>query len=113
MFFLRFPVTDCKLELCSFPDSGKIEVPKDPLHLAFKVENLDNCIFKLKHSRSPITEGPIETSNGTCFIFTKNPDKYEIELMQYSKQGLRKLKFEKLEVIDCEPKPATLEGFIA
>jgi lactoylglutathione lyase len=55
------------------------------VHLAFEVENLDNCIFKLEHSRIPITEGPIETSNGTRFIFTEDPDKYEIELMQHSK----------------------------
>ena len=85
LVFLRFPGTDCELELCSFPDSGKIEVPEDLVHLAFEVENLDNCIFKLERSRIPITEGPIKTSNGSRFIFTKDPDKCEIELMLYSK----------------------------
>jgi lactoylglutathione lyase len=83
LVFLRFPDTECELELCSFPDSGGVEVPEDLVHLAFQVENLDNCIFKLQHERVPITEGPIETSNGTRFIFTEDPDKYEIELMQY------------------------------
>ncbi len=82
LVFLRFPDTECELELCSFPNSGKVEVPEDLVHLAFEVENLDNCIFKLKHARVPITEGPIETSNGTRFIFIEDPDKYEIELMQ-------------------------------
>jgi lactoylglutathione lyase len=85
LVFLRFPGTDCELELCSFPGSGKIKVPEDLVHLAFEVENLDNCILKLEHSRVPITEGPIETSNGTRFIFTEDPDKYEIDLMQHSK----------------------------
>ena len=82
LVFLRFPGTECELKLRSFPDSGKVEVPEDLVHLAFEVENLDNFIFKLKHGRIPIMEGPIETSNGTRFIFTEDPDKYLTELMQ-------------------------------
>ncbi len=82
LVFLRFPNTDCELELCSFPNSGKVEVPEDLVHLAFEVENLEDCALKLKQARIPITEGPIESSNGTRFIFTEDPDKYEIELMQ-------------------------------
>ena len=82
LVFLRFPGTGCKLELCSFPDSGTIEVPEDLVHLAFEVESLENCILKLEQSGVPITEGPIESSNGTRFIFTEDPDKYEIELIQ-------------------------------
>ena len=86
LVFLRFPGTGCKLELCSFPDSGKIEVPEDLVHLAFEVESRENCIFKLEQSKIPITEGPIESSNGTRFIFTEDPDKYEIELIQPASQ---------------------------
>lgn len=82
LVFLLFPGTDCKLELCSFPDSGKIEVPEDLVHLAFEVESLEKCILKLEQSGTSITEGPIESSNGTRFIFTEDPDKYEIELIQ-------------------------------
>ena len=82
LVFLRFPGTGCKLELCSFSDSGKIEVPEDLVHLAFEVESLENCILKLEQARIPITEGPIESSNGNRFIFTEDPDKYEIELIQ-------------------------------
>ena len=83
---LRFPDTNCELELCSFPGSGSIEVPEDLVHLAFQVEDLDQCMSKLKEKGVPITEGPIETGNGTRFIFTEDPDKYEIELRQYSKK---------------------------
>jgi lactoylglutathione lyase len=86
LVFLRFPGTGCKLELCSFSDSGKIEVPEDLVHLAFQVESLENCILKLEQSGIPITEGPIENSNGTRFIFTEDPDKYEIELIQPASQ---------------------------
>jgi lactoylglutathione lyase len=38
---------------------------------------------KLNAVGVPITEGPLETSNGTKFIFTEDPDKYEIELMYH------------------------------
>ena len=37
LVFLRFPDTDCELELCSFPDSGSIKVPEDLVHLACQV----------------------------------------------------------------------------
>lgn len=83
LVFLRLPETDCNLELCSFPDSGKIEVPEDLVHLAFEVQDLDKCVAKLKEQGVPITEGPIQTESGTQFIFTEDPDKYEIELMQF------------------------------
>ena len=86
LVFLRFPGTNCDLELCSFPDSGNIEVPEDLVHLAFQVENLEWCMTKLEEEGIPITEGPIEPENGTRFIFTEDLDKHEIELMQYSKK---------------------------
>jgi lactoylglutathione lyase len=83
LVFLRLPETDCNLELCSFPDSGEIEVPEDLVHLAFEVQDLDKCVAKLKEQGVLITEGPIQTESGTQFIFTEDPDKYEIELMQH------------------------------
>ncbi|MEK9628221.1 MAG: VOC family protein, partial [Nitrospinota bacterium] len=60
-----------------------VHVPEDLVHLAFQVDDLETCIEKLNAAKIPITEGPIESSNGTKFIFTEDPDKYEIELMQY------------------------------
>ena len=83
LVFLRFPETDCALELCSFPDSGTVDVPEDLVHLAFQVQDLKMCVDKLESAGIPITEGPVEMGGGTRFIFTEDPDKYEIELMQY------------------------------
>ena len=83
LVFLKFPDMDCELELCSFPDSGNVHVPEDLVHLAFEVDDLERCIERFKVAGVLITEGPIESSNGTRFIFTEDPDKYEIELMQY------------------------------
>jgi lactoylglutathione lyase len=81
LVFLKFPGMDCELELCSFPDSGSVHVPEDLVHLAFEVDALEACIKKLNVAGVPITEGPLESSNGTKFIFTEESDKYEIELM--------------------------------
>ena len=81
LVFLKFPDMDCELELCSFPDSGSVHVPEDLVHLAFEVDDLGACMDKLNVAGIPITEGPLESSNGTKFIFTEDPDKYEIELM--------------------------------
>ncbi len=85
LVFLKFPGMDCELELCSFPDSGYVHVPEDLVHLAFEVDDLEVCINQLNTAGIPITEGPLESSNGTRFIFTEDPDKYEIELMHYKK----------------------------
>ena len=83
LVFLKFPGMDCELELCSFPDSGSVHVPEDLVHLAFEVDDLEACMDKLNEAGVPITEDPLESSNGTKFIFTEDPDKYEIELMYY------------------------------
>ena len=83
LVFLKFPGMDCELELCSFPDSGSVHVPEDLVHLAFEVDDLEVCMQKLEAAGVPITEGPTKSSNGNRFIFTEDPDKYEIELIQY------------------------------
>jgi lactoylglutathione lyase len=84
--FLQAPGTDSEIELCFFPSSGRVEVPEDLVHLAFQVEDMETCINRLKKAGVPITEGPVKTANGTFFIFTEDPDKYEIELMEYPKE---------------------------
>ncbi|PIQ96326.1 MAG: glyoxalase [Nitrospinae bacterium CG11_big_fil_rev_8_21_14_0_20_56_8] len=83
LVFLGFPGCDAELELCSFPASGDIHVPEDLVHLAFEVDNLETCMEKLKQAGIPITEGPVQSGSGTRFIFTEDPDKYEIEMMEY------------------------------
>lgn len=84
--FLQAPGADSEIKLCVFPTSGKVEVPEDLVHLAFQVEDMEKCINELKKAEVPITEGPIKSSSGTLFIFTEDPDKYEIELMEYPKE---------------------------
>ena len=85
LVFLPFPNVNCDLEFSSFPNSETIEVPEDLIHLAYKVEDLEWCMAKLQEEEIPVTEGPVESENGTRFIVTEDPDKHEIELVQYPK----------------------------
>ncbi|MGP0629958.1 VOC family protein [Nitrospina sp. 32_T5] len=82
LVFLQFPENDAELELCSFPDSGEVSVPEDLVHLAFEVDDLDVWLKRLKEGGAPITEGPTESRSGSRFLFTEDPDKYEIEIIQ-------------------------------
>lgn len=80
--FLKIPNSDELIELCSFPASGKVQVPEDLVHLAFEVDDLDKTMRYLKEKGIPITDGPTTTSSGSRFCFIDAPDKYEIELIE-------------------------------
>ncbi len=80
--FLKVPNSEEEIEICSFPDSGLVEVQEDLVHLAFKVANLDETIKDLKLKGVPITDGPTTTSSGSRFCFIDAPDRYEIELIE-------------------------------
>ena len=83
--FLSVPHSDELIELCSFPGTGKVEVPEDLVHLAFEVENLDQMMAYLEQKGIPITDGPTSTSSGSRFCFIDAPDRYEIELIEKPK----------------------------
>ena len=80
--FLAVPNSEELIELCSFPDSGHVQVQEDLVHLAFEVTDLDDTIQELQTQGIPITDGPTQTSSGSRFIFIDAPDGYEIELIQ-------------------------------
>lgn len=83
--FLRVPNSDELIELCSFPESGRVEVQEDLIHLAFEVDNLDEAIAGLHQKGVKITDGPTVTSSGSRFCFIDAPDRYEIELIERQK----------------------------
>ncbi|MGH7274510.1 MAG: VOC family protein [Nitrospiria bacterium] len=83
--FLKIPNSDELIELCSFPASGRVQVPEDLVHLAFEVDDLDKMMAYLKEKGIPITDGPTITSSGSRFCFIDAPDKYEIELIERPK----------------------------
>jgi len=80
--FLAVPNSEELIELCSFPDSGHVQVQEDLVHVAFEVADLDDTIQELQAKGIPVTDGPTQTSSGSRFIFIDAPDGYEIELIQ-------------------------------
>ena len=80
--FLKVKSSEELIELCSFPESGPVQVQEDLVHLAFEVEDMDQIIRELNTKNIPITDGPTTTSSGSRFIFIDAPDGYEIELIQ-------------------------------
>ena len=80
--FLKVPNSDELVELTSFPPSGPVKVQEDLVHLAFQVESLDETIAALTTQGVTITDGPMNTSSGSRFIFIDAPDGYEIELIE-------------------------------
>jgi lactoylglutathione lyase len=80
--FLKVPNSEELIELTSFPPSGPVKVQEDLVHLAFQVESLDDTIASLNAKGVKVTDGPTQTSSGSCFIFIDAPDGYEVELIE-------------------------------
>jgi lactoylglutathione lyase len=80
--FLKVPNSEELIELTSFPPSGPVKVQEDLVHLAFQVESLDDSIASLNAKGVKVTDGPMQTSSGSRFIFINAPDGYEIELIE-------------------------------
>ena len=80
--FLKVPNSEELIELTSFPPSGPVTVQEDLVHLAFKVDSLDDTITTLTAKGIRVTDGPTTTSSGSRFIFIDAPDGYEIELIE-------------------------------
>ena len=48
LVFLKMPGTQGELELCSFAESGGVDVPEDLVHLAFEVTHLEEWVARLE-----------------------------------------------------------------
>lgn len=87
LVFFKAPGSEEEIEICSFPESGPVQVQADLTHLAFEVEDLDAFA---RHSASkgyPLSDGPTETSTGSIIAFIDAPEGYEIELIQHKKRA--------------------------
>ncbi|QSR88380.1 VOC family protein [Methylacidiphilum caldifontis] len=80
--FLRIAGSEEEIELCYYPESGKVDVPPDLIHLAFEVDNLEQFGIHSSKLGYPFSDGPTITSSGTKFAFIDGPDGYEIELIE-------------------------------
>ena len=76
------------IELCSFPNSGPVQVQPDLTHLAFEVESLEEFGRHLAKHGMKYSDGPTFKEDGGGFAFIDAPEGYEIELIQRGKASL-------------------------
>ena len=86
LVFLKAPGSEELIELCSFPNSGPVQVQPDLTHLAFEVESLDEFGKHLARHGLKYSDGPTMKEDGGGFAFIDAPEGYEIELIQRSKK---------------------------
>ena len=80
--FLKAPESEELIEICSFPNSGPVQVQADLTHLAFEVDSLTEFEKHLAKFGLKYSDGPTMKGDGSGFAFIDAPEGYEIELMQ-------------------------------
>jgi lactoylglutathione lyase len=85
--FLKAPESEELIEICSFPNSGPVQVQADLTHLAFEVDSLDKFGKHLARFGLKYSDGPTLQPDGSGFAFIDAPEGYEIELMQNGTGG--------------------------
>lgn len=86
LVFMKAPGSEELIELCSFPNSGPVQVQPDLTHLAFEVESLEEFGKHLERHGLKYSDGPTYKEGGSGgFAFIDAPEGYEIELVQRSK----------------------------
>ena len=85
LVFMKAPGSEELIELCSFPNSGPVQVQPDLTHLAFQVESLEEFGKHLAKHGLKYSDGPTYREDGG-FAFIDAPEGYEIELIQRGKK---------------------------
>jgi lactoylglutathione lyase len=86
LVFMKAPGSEELIELCSFPNSGPVQVQADLTHLAFEVASLEEFGKHLAEHDLKYSDGPTYKEDGTGgFAFIDAPEGYEIELIQRGK----------------------------
>jgi lactoylglutathione lyase len=83
LVFLKAPESEETIELCSFPNSGPVQVQPDLTHLAFLVDSLEEFGKHLASLGLKYSDGPTYKDDGSGgFAFIDAPEGYEIELIE-------------------------------
>ncbi len=86
LVFLKAPESEELIEICSFPDTGPVQVQPDLTHLAFSVDSLEEFGKHLARFGMKYSDGPTLSPDGSGFAFIDAPEGYEIELMQEARK---------------------------
>ena len=82
LVFLKAPESEETIELCSFPNSGPVQVQADLTHLAFEVDSIEQFARDAAAKGYPLSDGPHRSANGGAIAFIDAPEGYEIELIE-------------------------------
>jgi lactoylglutathione lyase len=82
LVFLKAPESEELVEICSFPNSGSVDVQPDLTHLAFQVDSLEAFGKHLATLGIQYSDGPTWFPEGGGFAFIDAPERYEIELIE-------------------------------
>jgi len=85
LVFMKSPGSEELIELCSFPNSGPVQVQPDLTHLAFEVDSLTEFEKHLVAHGLKFSEPPTLKPGGGGFGFIDAPEGYEIELIEKTK----------------------------
>lgn len=89
LVFLKAPESEETIELCSFPNSGPVQVQADLTHLAFLVDSLEEFGKHLVQLGLKYSDGPTYKEDGSGgFAFIDAPEGYEIELIERRTPGV-------------------------
>lgn len=82
--FMTMPGSPTELELAYLPWDPDFQLPEDIFHLAFRVDDMQATLERMRQAGVKVTEEPSERSGGGWMAFIEDPDGYEIELLSYA-----------------------------
>ncbi|MFP5503766.1 MAG: VOC family protein [Candidatus Sericytochromatia bacterium] len=80
--FVRLPGEDSEIQLARYPGEAAFSVPERLLHLAFRVEDLDAVMAAAIAAGATLEAAPYTLPSGSRVAFLKDPDGYDLELVQ-------------------------------
>lgn len=80
--FLRLPGEESEIQLARYPGEEAFTVPERLLHLAYRVEDLDAVMASAIAAGATLTAAPYTLPSGSRVAFLKDPDGYDLELVQ-------------------------------
>lgn len=81
--FMHMNGSPTELELAYLPWDVEFKLDEDIFHLAFRVDDMDAAIARMRIAGVKITEEPSHMRAGGQMAFIEDPDGYEIELLEY------------------------------
>jgi lactoylglutathione lyase len=80
--FLAIAGEPGEIQLARYPDMAEVAVPVRLMHLAFRVEALDDVLAGALKAGATLVSAPYTLPSGSQVAFIQDPNGYEIELVQ-------------------------------